>query len=187
MVDYRKVYNKIFTEHNYRTLLQCKEETLRSWFDGKSGTVLDLGCGAGGYSRTIRRMGFDVLGVEVSDHCCRKYLKDINHVNTDILSFLQGNNKKFDWVLFTDVIEHLDISYLDQCLPLMAKVAKSSLIGVANHSDVLSGVELHLIQKGRGWWQEKLQEYFKDVKLIEDTCQRDCLFFFECTGIQVTE
>lgn len=184
MYDYKKTYNKAYKENeNYNFVSDCKIKDFINWIDGKKGSIVDIGAGSGQYSKILKQKKFNVLAVEVSNFACQKYLKKINHINKDMLSFLEETEDKFDWLLCTDVLEHLEEEYAFKCLPLMAKVAGTCLIGIANHPDVVNGVQLHLIQEDDQWWRMQLEKHFKVVKRFEDTCCVPKMFFmFECSG-----
>jgi len=34
---------------------------------------------------------------------------------------------------------------------------------VANHSDIIDGIELHLIQENNDWWKTKIEKNFKII------------------------
>ncbi len=77
---------------------------------------LDIGCGGGLLSERITRLGALVTGIDITknsieiakDHAFKSGL-NINYINTDISSFIKKNySKKFDLVIASEVIEHLD-------------------------------------------------------------------------------
>jgi len=61
----------------------------------------------------------------------------------------------------TDVLEHLDKSYVDDVLARFAQLAGLSILAIANHSDVINGVELHTIQEDHHWWEDRLGRHFE--------------------------
>ncbi len=77
---------------------------------------LDIGCGGGLLSERIARLGASVTGIDITKnsieiakiHALNSGL-NINYINTDISSFIKNNpSKKFDIVIASEVIEHLD-------------------------------------------------------------------------------
>ncbi len=77
---------------------------------------LDIGCGGGLLSERIARLGGSVTGIDVTKnsieiakiHALNSGL-NINYINTDVSSFIKNNSsKKFDLVIASEVIEHLD-------------------------------------------------------------------------------
>ena len=77
---------------------------------------LDIGCGGGLLSERIARLGASVTGIDITKssievakiHALNSGL-NINYVNTDVSSFIKNNSpEKFDLVIASEVIEHLD-------------------------------------------------------------------------------
>ncbi len=77
---------------------------------------LDIGCGGGLLSERLARLGASVTGIDITKnsieiakiHAFNSGL-DINYINTDVSSFLKKNStKKFDLVIASEVIEHID-------------------------------------------------------------------------------
>ena len=77
---------------------------------------LDIGCGGGLLSERIARLGASVTGIDVTKssievaktHALNSGLS-INYINTDISSFIKKKSaKKFDLIIASEVIEHLD-------------------------------------------------------------------------------
>lgn len=138
-------------------------------------TLVDLGCGQGHYVRTTRKMGVDALGVEVSSTCCDKYLQDVPHLNMDAETFLRRGGR-YDFLLCTDVLEHIEPKDIERLLTLGASAAPVALFGIANHSDIQLGVELHLIRQPASWWVDQLRHVYDKVDLLGELY--DGRFFF---------
>ena len=77
---------------------------------------LDIGCGGGLLSERIARLGGLVTGIDITKssieiakvHAFNSGL-NINYLNTDVSSFVKNNSsKKFDLVIASEVVEHLD-------------------------------------------------------------------------------
>jgi len=77
---------------------------------------LDIGCGGGLLSERIARLGASVTGIDITKnsieiakiHAFNSGL-NINYINTDVTSFIKNNfSKKFDLIIASEVIEHLD-------------------------------------------------------------------------------
>ena len=81
---------------------------------------LDIGCGGGLLSERIARLGASVTGIDITQnsidiakiHAFNSGL-NINYINTDLSLFIKNNSsKKFDLVIASEVVEHLDNSCL---------------------------------------------------------------------------
>lgn len=76
----------------------------------RSGSVLDVGCGAGDFLRVMREAGFSVAGVERSErgwqYATRSYGLDVFHGSAE--EFLaSGEKRSFDVITILNVLEHL--------------------------------------------------------------------------------
>jgi len=94
----------------YRILLTVINKNLK----GKNKRILDIGCGAGTLSFYLANKGHDVLGIDISQKAISECLNSKKVLGLKNLRFQQidfPNNypkEKFDEVLFTEVIEHLE-------------------------------------------------------------------------------
>jgi len=79
---------------------------------GKTGRVLDVGCGRGQLGDAIKQLGWEVWGVEQSDEACdtargrldglvQADLNDMDHVRDEL------GDRQFDALIFSDVLEHV--------------------------------------------------------------------------------
>ena len=71
--------------------------------------LIDIGCGYGFLLDEARKKGLSVIGVEPSISAF-KYFKNIlkiNGSNSNFEEFIKINRKKFDFVIFSHVIEHI--------------------------------------------------------------------------------
>lgn len=125
-----KLQNKLNYLYNYRTIdtkvshrnrlnLFCllMRKLIRKRIIRSLTSVIDIGCDAGVYAKIISDFGFEsVLGVDVLDEPIRKAkesfaFEDKNRKSLKYKVFDAENidtNKKYDFVLCTEVIEHTD-------------------------------------------------------------------------------
>jgi 2-polyprenyl-3-methyl-5-hydroxy-6-metoxy-1,4-benzoquinol methylase len=81
-------------------------EYLSTWFP-KAGSLLDLGCGAGGFLDFAKTRGLTVMGVD-ADHGnaerCRA--RGLSVVEGDVFSTLSSADSRYDVVSLIHVVEH---------------------------------------------------------------------------------
>lgn len=116
--------NKNFT---YRLLLKVLEKKIGA----KKLRVLDIGCGAGTICFYLANKGHDVTGIDISQKAineCRVSAKNLGIKGVDFvrLDFPKENlrGKKYDIVILTEVIEHLE--YDDLAIREISKLLRSN-------------------------------------------------------------
>lgn len=85
----------------------------------KSGRILDIGCGGGGFLDYFNSAGYDCYGVEFGKKAASIAAKKYKVFEGDFLDFSSGN--KFDLIIFRGVIEHIPSpkSYLQRAVSLL--------------------------------------------------------------------
>ena len=73
------------------------------------GKVLDLGCASGDYSIRLKEMGYEVVAADAYGDF--EYKNEIKFKTCDITKKIPFSNETFDYVLFTEVVEHLRNPY----------------------------------------------------------------------------
>ena len=143
--------------------------------------ILDVGCGKGHYLKHIISLGFEnSFGVEVSDECSKRYLQGVPHEVSDFVSFAKAKESlSYDFILCTDVLEHIDPEEIDEFLLHLTRLSNHAFLGIANHSDIHQGIQLHLIREPWPWWENKLKELYREVSHIS-TMHNGAFFMCEC-------
>ena len=80
--------------------------------DGRAGTVLDIGCGRGRLGLEVEKLGFRVTGIDDSAVACelaRTRLSEVVELNLNDFASVEKTlgDRKFDWLMTADVLEHL--------------------------------------------------------------------------------
>lgn len=168
--DYLTIYDRIYAHDDAygepaASRWDLKDAHVKRFFSGVRGRVVDVGCGRGHYVRMLRAAGIDAAGIEISPSCCEKYLQDVPHHCCGPAEHVAEGNR-YDALLCTDVVEHIHPDGLHDFLSSVSALSDRALFGVANHSDIHEGIELHLIQQGPGWWQRRLLDHYVEVALV---------------------
>jgi len=167
-----KLYSRVFSDTEYNPVEPEKIAIVKDWLDRNSfKTIADIGCGRGNY---IERLEYDIDAVEPSNAKISK-----NIANKIIRSDILGIKDKWDAIYCMDVLEHIKPEEIDENIKHLSKVAPNALYGIANHTDIWNGVELHLIQKPCDWWMEKLLEYYSEATLAQ---YGERFFIIECSA-----
>lgn len=100
-------YDRIADRKRVDYIAKVLKETLPP-----NGRVLDVGCGNGVISRHLGRLGFQVLGVDVSEktiETARSLTKNLPNVQfqTKSAEELVASGEKYDAVICSEVLEHL--------------------------------------------------------------------------------
>jgi len=68
---------------------------------------------------------------------------------------------------------------INNILKKISEKCEIAIFTIANHSDIINGVELHLIQKDEKFWTEILSQHFK-IKNLE-IAYNNRLYLITCT------
>jgi 2-polyprenyl-3-methyl-5-hydroxy-6-metoxy-1,4-benzoquinol methylase len=84
--------------------------------NGSPKEILDVGCSPGHLVISLARMGHTVTGIDLNDEYLVKYppewLKEISSRRWDIENNrLDFEDERFDYILFTEVLEHIAITH----------------------------------------------------------------------------
>jgi SAM-dependent methyltransferase len=74
-------------------------------------SILDIGCGFGQTLKSLRDKGYTKLkGIDINDEStaqCKKLNLDVAKVE-DIISYAKTNEKKYDFIIMSHVLEHIE-------------------------------------------------------------------------------
>ncbi len=138
---------------------------------GTGKSVLDCGCGDGEIARALKQSGNQVVGVEVDlnkaqvakQSCDQVIIGDLETETEEILAQLNGFC--FDYILFSDVLEHLinPLSTLRRYVVLLKKPEGQVIISLPNVA----------------YWRVRLNLLFGRWKYRnEGVCDRTHLHFY---------
>jgi 2-polyprenyl-3-methyl-5-hydroxy-6-metoxy-1,4-benzoquinol methylase len=81
--------------------------------DGKTKSILDIGCGNGMFAEFANTHGFNYVGIDIDKSSLeiarKRNLKNCTFIETTLEDFIKSNpNQKFDIVSMFEVFEHID-------------------------------------------------------------------------------
>lgn len=123
--NYRSIfYKNYFSEKTNKGSATLNDRNLASWMkatilrikiwlpQNKSIKVLDIGCGYGNLLTAFKNAGYNNLtGIDISEEQiknAKELNENINFICSDLISFLNTSNEKYDLITAFDVLEHLD-------------------------------------------------------------------------------
>ena len=185
-MDYKKVYETTFAIPQYSSDHHIQYDYILNAIQKvelHSNKLIDIGSGRGHLINILNNSNIPNLSITSVD------LKQFH--NYDIDSFIRCDlskqddrekllNNTYDILVCTDVFEHLDKRFIEDVVVMCAKLSKKCIFGIANHSDIWNGVELHTIQENDMWWDNLLKKYFIIDK--KDTMFNNRLYMYICTS-----
>jgi len=128
-----------------------------------------LGGARGFQAKCFIDKGFtDVVTVDISYWATHNPIeKHLRMVEADAAEMPMFGDKEFDYVVLSDLLEHLSPARVDMTLKEVARVAskfvfanvcKEPIYRINDHDTT------HLTVKSKNWWEAKLNEYFTNVK-----------------------
>ena len=167
----KSVYDDVFeNDENFDILDSSNKPKLKyvlRYTKAVNGKILDAGCGRGSVLRFMLENGVDAFGIELSPVCVEKYLQGLPVANADIVAWSQGDHQ-YDGCISTDVMEHIPLDQIEATLAALAKLSPSVFLGIANHSSVHEGHELHdhlIIHTGQNYDYELNGIFYEDLGL----------------------
>lgn len=184
-MDYHKIYTNAFSKKTYSSEHHIQYdwvmELLKNKFSfDESFRLIDVGSGRGHMLKKIHSYfpNVEIISVDLDN------FHNLNFINSfikcDITSSNDRNNllkNKYDVLINLDFLEHIEEKYIDDILKTFHDISPYCIIAIANHSDILDGVELHLIQKNNEWWKSKLEDNF-DITFWKDN-NKNTLYMYE--------
>jgi len=136
---YRKMNSSVITESNdsAKRLHARHNLSLIKRYIG-SGSILEIGAGAGYFLKESKRLGFDVCAIELNDKQAR-FINDNLEICCETTPLNEGsfNGKKFDLVYHSDVISHFyDPTHIFNMINFKLKDKGFVIFETGNYGDV---------------------------------------------------
>lgn len=129
-------------------------------------TVLDVGCSKGYFVKALRLLGIEAYGTDISKYA-------IEHADSDVREFCRlvtekmptPFDRKFDWIITKDVLEHMPESALEDFFKNYSNLAEKMyhVIPLGDHGHFRIP-EYHLDKShiqinNEEWWEQFFNKY----------------------------
>jgi hypothetical protein len=162
-VDYVNVYKNIFSQNNiYNEHINDRERydfVIDEIKKNNYNKVIDISSGRGNMIKCIKDI-FPDINITSTDLLKFNDIK-VDFIQLDLTSENDRNSvrDKYDFLSCLDVLEHIEENEINNILRFFKSISKNFCFSIANHSDVQNGVEVHLIQKDKIFWDKILSEH----------------------------
>lgn len=174
-MDYLDIYKKTFAIDSYSNEHHIQydfivNELKKIYSDiDRQFKLIDIGSGRGQVLSYIKNIytNANITSVDLEKF---NNIKIDNFIKCDLSNQTDRNNicGLYDILICTDVFEHLDKSFIEDVINMCSKLSNKCIFGIANHSDIQNGIELHTIQENDLWWDKIILKYFNiNDKLIK--------------------
>ena len=166
--DIAKDYHKyVLDENNFLNKFVEEPGTLEKLkeLDLKNKKVLDLGCGSGRYTKILKELGAEVIGVDPSEELIKiaqSEIKDVEFIKA-FASKLPFNDSQFDFVFAGMVIHY--IKDINESFSEISRVLKPK--GEFIFTSHVPYLELAKKAKFKGKSYYELENYFKEGEKVK--------------------
>jgi 2-polyprenyl-3-methyl-5-hydroxy-6-metoxy-1,4-benzoquinol methylase len=187
-MNYKDIYTSIFNIESYSTDYHIQYDyilyTLKQ-LNLNTNNIIDIGSGRGHLIKLLKVNNLSKLSI-ISVDLKKFHNYDVNEfIECDLSNYLDRTklldktkllNKANNIVICTDVLEHLDKSFIEDVVYTFSKMSNYCILGIANHSDIINGIELHTIQENDIWWEAIITKYFRILN--KDTFYHGRLYIY---------
>jgi len=181
-MNYLKTYNKLFATYGYNNHTHREPRflfVLHEIMKLNLKSLIDIGTGSGDILEILCKIKPDMklTAVDLNNY---HNLDCVKHVTADLTqdSAREKISGKYEVLTCLDCLEHFEEIYIRDILEMFSRLSETFLFSIANHSDIVDSVELHLIQKGSTWWTNILSEFF-EITYFESLCDNR-LYLYKC-------
>lgn len=160
MINYLEIYKTAFKKPTYNNSSVSYENAKKFIKSINPTSVLNVGSGRGNLERILQQESFSLSSCDLDNFLEEGISTNFFKVDLSDPEDLQ-KLPKCDVLTCLDVLEHLEEAHIDSILKRFSEVSNACYFTIANHSDILGGKELHLIQKPSEFWTPVLEKYFK--------------------------
>jgi 2-polyprenyl-3-methyl-5-hydroxy-6-metoxy-1,4-benzoquinol methylase len=165
-MDYNAVYSMAFSQSEYSNDHHIQydyviEKLKQIYNTNDIFELIDIGSGRGQLiallQQNFKNINITSVDLKKNHNISVSFITCNLSKHDDRMNLL---NKTYDVLVCTDVLEHLDKSFINEVITLFSKLSSKSILAIANHSDVLNGIELHTIQENNVWWENILLKVY---------------------------
>ena len=185
-MDYEKVYKKAFENKSYNSdhsisygkaidfLLNLEQQN-------SINSISDIGSGNGNLIKKLPKEK-NIFSYDLECFYDAKRFDNVFFQKMNLSSYSDLEKlKKTDLLYCLDVLEHIEEKHIDSILKKFSEKCNFCFLTIANHSDIINGVELHLIQENEIFWNNKIKQFF-EIKHFEKAYD-DRLYLYQLSTI----
>lgn len=130
----------------------------------KQWKMIDLGCGDGAAVKALRKLGFDIVGVDITLEAIGENEKGFFEAPLWRLPF---ENDEFDFTFSTDALEHIPPQLVNRTIKEIYRITKvKTFHAIAPFEHCNKGFVFHLTAKPIDWWKSRFDELKnKDIEV----------------------
>ncbi len=143
--------------------------------------IIDVGVGSGTFYKQISSH-YDTWGIEPSRAAIEKFYPNDPKVKNGFAHNLPKlfDINEFDTVISLEVLEHIPPAKILENLTSFYYIGKKYFIfSVANHEDIIDGLDLHINLKSFSEWDEIFSKLFIIKEKIEIHHSKSCVYLLE--------
>ena len=128
----------------------------------KGSKILDIGCGIGLLVYCFNKLGYDAKGIDVNPNAIACSLEPLNSICVEQSSKLPFPDNYFDLVVSREVLEHIPLSEIDNCIDEWERVGNGvfiHIIAVSDRGKRVINDPAHINVQSENWWIEKFTEH----------------------------
>ena len=181
-MDYKTMYDNLFNLNHYsiHNETELRYNITKDFIlNNKIENIIDVGSGRGVMLNMILN---DIKNIKITSVDLNNYHNnnDVEFINIDLSNrdtFFYG--KKYDLLSCLDVLEHLEKKYIEDIFIWFSKISENQIFSIANHSEIINGQEIHLIQENHFFWEDLISKYFTIDDLIIKSFSNNHLYIFK--------
>ena len=137
--------------------------------------ILEVGCGNGRLCELLSKQGYDICGIDITTFNYSRI--GYKYIAMDITKLWPFKDNQFKLALSFDVAEHIEEYDLDIMLNEMCRVSNQRLLKIAHGASKYRPIQLHVTQRSKQWWIDKLQCTTESEWKIIDTIKQSTIYW----------